>query len=64
MALENYVTNPNSEHSRARLTEKEGVPGVLYEPLAVGPITANSRKMTSFVGAMAKLGAGVDNELG
>jgi len=24
----------------------------------------NSRKMTSFRGAMAKLGAGVDNELG
>ena len=24
----------------------------------------NGRKMTSFVGAMAKLGAGVDNELG
>jgi len=39
MALENYVTIPNSEHSRVRLAEKEGVPGVLDEPLAVGLIT-------------------------
>jgi len=46
------------------MTVPQSLPAKRTSPPSLGKTRQNGRKMTSFRGAMAKLGAGVDNELG